>query len=137
MAARLLPLARQMKAVWRPLCHDVASKAAFSSNNSVGSRTAAADNMDAAIVAQVTLSGHLRTDAVICNWKELKNTYFALCGVVKKKARCSRIYKMRQNMPWAKKAFTNNLKFSLFCVSSFRSCFSLEMLSQKYSWKNK
>ena len=36
-------------------------------NNSVGSRTAAADNVGAAIVAYVALSGRSRTDVVICN----------------------------------------------------------------------
>ena len=41
-------------------------------NNSVGSRTAAAGYVGAAIVDHVARSGSSRIDAVICNWKGLK-----------------------------------------------------------------
>ena len=44
-------------------------------NNSVGSRTAAAGNMSAAIVAHLAHSGHSRTDAVICNWKGIYSMF--------------------------------------------------------------
>ena len=40
--------------------------------NSVGSRTTAAGNMGAAIVAHVARSDRSRIDAVICNWKQLQ-----------------------------------------------------------------
>ena len=36
-------------------------------NNSVGSRTAAVGNVEAAMLAHVAHSGRSRTDAVICN----------------------------------------------------------------------
>ena len=39
-------------------------------NNSVDSRTAAAGNVAAAVVAHVARSGRSRTNAVICNWKK-------------------------------------------------------------------
>ena len=41
-------------------------------NNWVGLRTAAVDNVGAAIVAYVARSGRSQTDTVICNWKGLK-----------------------------------------------------------------
>ena len=41
-------------------------------NNSVGSRTAAADIVGAAVVVHVAHSGRSWVDAVICNWKRLK-----------------------------------------------------------------
>ena len=40
-------------------------------NNSVGSRTAAASKVGAAVVAHLAGSGRSRTDAVICGWKGL------------------------------------------------------------------
>ena len=41
-------------------------------NNSVGSRTAAAGNVGAAIVTHVACNVRSRTDAVVHNWKGLR-----------------------------------------------------------------
>ena len=49
------------------ICKDVPFKPLSVTNNSVGSRTAAAGNLSAAVVFQVACSGRLRTDAVTCN----------------------------------------------------------------------
>ena len=61
-------------------------------DNSIGLRTAATGNVDAAIVACVASSGRSRTDAIICNWKGLKSPLlwpqYQLSSLQKKSKKC-------------------------------------------------